>query len=436
MRAVAQKPSPRGIRKTRWAVIRNSYPELKKTTIKTWQDWFPHEIAPMNWAPPFTSWLKLPHPSGDGTFVEAEVIFLALDRPSDVNKLLSLELTGFWINEARELPKAILDAATGRCGRYPAKRDGGPSWTGGFCDTNPPDDDHWWYTVSEIERPVNWEFFRQPSALIREGDQYMPNPNAENIENQPLGYNYYFNMLGGKSLDWINVYVMGNYGTVIEGKPVYPEFNDGFHVAEKDIEPMRGLPLRLGWDYGLTPACAFFQVTPQGKVIVIDEAVSQDMGIRRFAQEIVKPLIANKYEGMRIISHGDPAGTQRSQTEEDTCMQILKEEGIETVPAETQEYIKRREAVAVYLTKNIDGGPAFQLSPCCRYLRKGFNGAYKYDRVQVTGEERFKDRPSKTLHSHVHEGLQYGMLELSHSQNVTRPRARERTRRGAAGWAA
>jgi len=38
-----------------------------------------------------------------------EVIFLALDRPEDVKKLLSLELTGVWINEARELPKSIID---------------------------------------------------------------------------------------------------------------------------------------------------------------------------------------------------------------------------------------------------------------------------------------------------------------------------------------
>ncbi len=42
MRAVRQKPSPvDGIRYTRFVIVRNSYPELKTTTIKTWQDLFP-----------------------------------------------------------------------------------------------------------------------------------------------------------------------------------------------------------------------------------------------------------------------------------------------------------------------------------------------------------------------------------------------------------
>ena len=71
-------------------------------------------------------------------------IFLALDRPEDVKKLLSLELTGVWINEAREIPKSIVDACSMRVGRYPSMRDGGPSWYGVIADTKPPDTDHWW----------------------------------------------------------------------------------------------------------------------------------------------------------------------------------------------------------------------------------------------------------------------------------------------------
>jgi hypothetical protein len=46
---------------------------------------------------------------GDGTGLELEVLFLALDRPDDVKKLKSLELTGAWLNEASELEQAVLD---------------------------------------------------------------------------------------------------------------------------------------------------------------------------------------------------------------------------------------------------------------------------------------------------------------------------------------
>ena len=42
LRAVRQKPSPQdGVRYTRFVIVRNSYPELKTTTIKTWQELFP-----------------------------------------------------------------------------------------------------------------------------------------------------------------------------------------------------------------------------------------------------------------------------------------------------------------------------------------------------------------------------------------------------------
>ena len=42
-RALEQKPGADGIARSRWAVIRNTNPQLKTTTIKTWIDWFPEQ---------------------------------------------------------------------------------------------------------------------------------------------------------------------------------------------------------------------------------------------------------------------------------------------------------------------------------------------------------------------------------------------------------
>ncbi len=110
MRAVKQKPSPvDGIRYSRFAIVRNSYPMLKTTTIKTWLDLFPEStFGPLLWTPPITHHIRLPA-RGEAAGIDCEVIFLALDQPKDVRKLLSLELTGAWVNEARELPKAVID---------------------------------------------------------------------------------------------------------------------------------------------------------------------------------------------------------------------------------------------------------------------------------------------------------------------------------------
>jgi hypothetical protein len=93
LRAVKQAPSPiDGIKYTRFAIVRNSYPMLKTTTIKTWLDLFPENtFGPMLWTPPITHHIRLPSREG-AAGIDCEVIFLALDQPKDVRKLLSLEL--------------------------------------------------------------------------------------------------------------------------------------------------------------------------------------------------------------------------------------------------------------------------------------------------------------------------------------------------------
>ena len=81
LRAVKQEPNADNIRKTRFAIIRNSYPELRTTTLKTWQEIFPEsQFGTMRWSPPITHHIQLP-PRGAAAGIDCEVIFLALDQP-------------------------------------------------------------------------------------------------------------------------------------------------------------------------------------------------------------------------------------------------------------------------------------------------------------------------------------------------------------------
>jgi len=381
------------MRRSRWVVIRNTFPELKSTTIKTWLDWFPEQIfGTVKWGSPITHTIK----RGD---LELEVIFMALDRAQDVKKLLSLELTGGWVNECREVPKAIVDGLTGRVGRYPARRDGGASWFGVIMDTNMPDDDHWLYRLAEEEQPEGWAFFKQPSGL---------SPEAENVENLPPGY--YQRLMAGKSKEWIRVYVEAKYGSILDGRPVYPEYNDSIHCASNTLKAYRGIPLVLGFDFGLTPACTISQLTPRGQLRTLDEQVAWDMGIRRFAKDVLKPFLHTYYRGMRVQAWADPGGNVRSQTDESTCLDILREEGIPVDPTHTNANEPRKDALRSFMTKMVDGEPGFLVSPTCKVLRKGLNGGYHYERLQVAGDERFKDYPCKNKFSHIVESLEYAAL--------------------------
>lgn len=398
-RAKEQRPAPNGKRKTRWVVIRNTYGELKTTTIKSWHQFVPPSIGRWQSDGPPTHFID----EGD---MQMEVMFIALDRPDDIKKLLSLEVTGGWINEAREVPKAVLDALTGRVGRYPSAMEGGASWFGVLLDTNSPDSDHWWYRLAEEEKPEGFEFFAQPGGR---------HPDAENRENLPDGY--YERMVAGKDPDWIKVYVDNQYGFVKDGKPVYADFIDSLHCREFDL--VRGWPIHVGIDFGLTPAAAFGQRSPMGQWRIHSELVTEDMGAVRFA-ELFKLFVAERYPGMPIASIAcDPAGDGRAQTDERTPLQILKAADIDAHPAPTNDPIKRIESVSAPLRRLVDGQPGLIVHPQCVVIRKGFGGGYAYQRLQVSGDERYRDVPTKNKYSHVHDALQYLMVAGGEARLLT-----------------
>jgi len=420
-RALEQEKGPDGIRKSRWAIIRNTNPQLRTTTIKTWLDWFPeNDWGKFTWSVPYTHNIK----KGE---VELEVIFLALDRPEDVKKLLSLELTGIWINEAREIPKSIIDACTMRVGRFPSMRDGGPSWTGVIADTNAPEEDHWWPIMAGevpipdhipreqakmLVKPDNWQFFVQPPAMLEEkyddGEikDYKENPKAENKKN--MLKSYYNNLIRGKTKSWIDVYVMNKLGSIQDGKPIYPMFAAEVHVGKEEIPIAANLPVYVGLDFGLTPAATIGQKV-RGRWFIQQEIVAVDMGIVRFAEVLRQELATRFSAASEVIIFGDPAGDFRAQTDESTPFHILRGAGLRAFPAPSNSVDLRLEAVSSQLTKMVEGKPAFLVDRRCAQLVKGFEGGYQYRRMEVSGE-RYSDKPDKNMFSHIHDALQYMML--------------------------
>lgn len=392
-RAAQQKPGPAGVRRTRWAVIRNSYPELKTTTLKTWGQWCPPEYGRVNHAGPITHHIKTAE-------MDIEVLFLALDRDEDARKLLSLELTGAWVNEAREIPKTIIDTLTGRVGRYPSKSMGGASWYGIIADTNAPDSESWWYRCSELDPPDGWEFFKQPA-----GD----GPEAENLANLPA--HYYQRIAAGKDEDWLKVYVRGEYGYVSEGRPVYPMFRDSVHVSPQPLQPAEGLGLLVGADLGLTPAALIGQKLADGRWLLLDEFCAEDCGIVRFS-ELLAAFIARKYPNYGIEgAWADPAGATRSPNDESTALDILKKRtGWNWRPAPSNEFELRREVVVGALNRMVDGKPGILVSPTCKVLRKGFSSGYHFRPVRSSNGTQFHETPAKNSFSHPHDGLQYLLL--------------------------
>ena len=376
-----------------------TYSQLKDSSIRKTFEWYPEEH--------FGHYNKT-----DKNYIitafkdtEIELSFRALDRPEDVRNLLSLELSGAWINESREIPKAIFDNLDVSVGRYPAYKDGGCTLPQILMDTNSPDEDSWLYRLFEENLPKDiklqekFEQFVQPGGLSED---------AENVPFLPGGRKYYEDGIVGKDTDWIKVYINNEYGFVKEGECVYEgRWSDSLHMAKEELYPLKGFPIIVGLDIGgLCPAAIIGQVVPRGYLHILEEYISEEMGIQRFAMNILKPLFATKYRGCKIILTGDPAGTSRVATDESTCYNELMKifPGMEIKPAFTNSLPARIGAVEYFLTNYIDlGTPSLQMNKSCKVLRKGFNKGYVKDKM---------GNPKKNECSHPHDALQYLCLFL------------------------
>lgn len=434
-----QMPAQRdGVRRSRWIAIRNTYPELVSTTLETWVKWFP--MAKVVMGAPIKSRLILPLP--DGTTMELQLWFLSMDKPKDVRKLKSMDCTGVWLNEASELSKAALDMASGRVARYPSKIDCPAYRSCIIMDTNPPDVDHWWYQLAEIERPTGFEFFAQPPAIRKRGGtgEWEPHPDAENVDNHVKGHGYWLEQTYGKRDDWILVMLCGQYGATMDGKPVYPNYRDDVHCAKENLEPLRGLPLILGLDFGRTPACAICQLTPRGQLRIIDEIITPEgrhgTGVADFIKNYAVPHLKIHYPGMDVRAYGDPSGIAK-EGDDKSSFDRCAEGGIKALPASTNDPERRIEAVDQFLMHMVDGRPGLLISPKAHTIRRGFQGRYMYERKNIGGYiPEYKDQPKKDAYSHPHDAVQYAALMAGGSSivNTAAPRAKPVVVTSSRGW--
>jgi hypothetical protein len=168
--------------------------------------------------------------------------------------------------------------------------------------------------------------------------------------------------------------------------------------------------IKRGWDFGLTPACVFTQLRPDGRWVAFDELVATDIGISTFADEVLRHS-ANSYPGYEFEDFGDPAGEQSSAMTQDkaekTCFDILRGKGI-AIEAGEQNLTIRLESVKKPMNTLMNGRPQFLIHPRCKKLRKGFQGRYQYKKLKIAGaQERYHAEPDKNEFSHPHDGLQY-----------------------------
>jgi hypothetical protein len=415
-----------GLRMSRWFVARNTYPDLKTTTIRTWLEMFPEHIyGRFNWGQPPSHKIRFAD-------VSLDVDFIALDKPEDVRKLRSTEYTGGAYNELPFIEKELFDEGTSRL-RYPGSSHGGSQWHGIIADANAPDEDHWlaWMTgqidlptnLTEDERnnfiwPEHWGFYKQPPGVLEKRDGhgvvvgYEINPNAENIKNLPP--KYYDKMLPGKTKAWIDSRMRNVVALVVDGSPVWPMFRIETHVANEALRPVPNYEVVVGLDFGRQPAAIFGQAV-NNRALIQHELLGHNEGAVTFAPKVKRFLEVN-YPGFKFRLVGDPKGQDKGQADERTAYDIFAANGLPVRPAPDlkQNMIATRvDAVASVLNELADGRPRFVLSPMCRTLKVAMAGRY-----HLVKEETGDLKPKKDRYSNPADALQYLILGMGEGRKM------------------
>lgn len=404
-----QEPNTDGIRYTRWVIIRNTYKELQDTTIKSFESYY-------------GSLLKINKGDMTGLYehdgVNAEFLFRSLDKPDDMKKLLSLNITGAYLNELRELSHDALQNVISRLGRYPEKKDGpGCTQSNIIADTNAFDNDHWIYDLYLTDkRPSNYKVYIQPPALL---DDNSVNPEAENLENLPK--DYYTRQVDGATENFIDIMLKVKFIAPKVGLPVYPEFNQKLHTIDHVLvdKPNKDIELICGGDNGRWSAYLMAQVDKLGRLVVFDELISDDMNLTEFGG-IIKSHIQKDYSEYRVESWIDPwAANQRGQVTDMTMFKVYKNLGLNPKTSNTRSPETMVEGVKAKFQKIIVGQPAILISNRCKTLIKGLNGGYNYRRKNVSGD-KYADKPDKGKYSHVCNAFEFLVDGMGGSREILR----------------
>lgn len=435
-----QAPWADGVRRTRAVVIRNTAPQLKDTTLASWGLWFKDGQAG-DWRATdknFTLKFSVIDPkTGRIDPVECEVLFRPLDTPDDVARVLSLEVTFVLIDEFVQIHKEIIEALSARAGRYPSMKDGGATNFGMWGSSNPDTEDVWWYDYLtnnphvelvtagkredidvrrmrramqgfDINQPSllednidvsNITYFLQPSAL---------GPQAENLENLRGGILYYKNLIVGKSKAWVKQFVEAEWGFSIAGQPVVATFRPTDHISKVPLRFNPQLPLIVGLDPGLAgSAMIFMQMGFDGVLYVLGELVQQGYGAERLVKERLRPYLALRFPGAKVILVPDPAAGNRSPNDERQIVKTFAK--YYDVVIETNNRLPLRlDAINHFTTNTWEVGPALQIDPrTCPILIRALKGGWRWE-TKPKKADTLKDQVDDNAYSHPGDAFGYG----------------------------
>lgn len=418
-------------RTARVGVIRETYPNLEKNTLKSWFDLMPEELGKFTWKQPYTHRLNLILAEDeDGNPIdvcEFEIEFRAIGDRSVEEVTRGWQVCAVMVDEADLQPPELLSFLTGRVGRGGIDRDlmVDPQI---ILSLNAPSIDNWVYGLA-IEKNLG-EMDEELRELL--GDRELievfiqpggREPDAENLHNLPKGYYQIQAAANRHRPGYVDRMIDNKFVPLQHGQPVNPQFDYKTHVRE-GLAWDRSRPLIVGVDQGLFAAAVACQRTIMGQLRTLREAVmfrEDGKTLMKIgptaAGAMVRTMIADNFpelhpDNLRVV--GDPAAwaaEDRADAEMDWIRAFQKGLGYRVRKAKTNRPTLRNEAIWSAMSER-DG---YLVDASCKHLIRGHLGGYHYRKAEISdGETRGHLEIADTIHTHVCDAEQYAALEGEH----------------------
>lgn len=271
--------------RSKWCVIRESIPTLKRTTLESFK-----KIVPSNFVKSYNQQDQV------YTFTNnSQIMFMAEDfiNDKDFDRFKGLEVNGFLLEQIEELQAGLLQVCFIRAGRH-------------IIDKMPPRP----LILTNVNPTLLWPkeeiYDRYTNGTLPPDWYYKP----AKISDNPTLFNdkiYMHNITA--HLDPLTKARMidGDWTAFAVDKPYFYNFSLSKHVI-KEYKPNKHLPITVSFDFNVEPMTAIIGQ----QVDMYNSYVFDEIEIKTGSTEEMCELIKVKYLGWEMDVTGDATGRNRT----------------------------------------------------------------------------------------------------------------------------
>lgn len=421
-------------RRARIGVIRESYPSLEATTLKSWFNIVPRDSGFSMRAPYTHKFSKALKFDESGRLIErldCEFEFRAIGDQGVEAACRGWEVNAVIVDEADIQPPDLIPYLTGRVGRF---SDLDPKMVIDpqiIVVMNMPDVENHAYRLAFDREFGELDAESQAGLQAWLGDRKLietfvqpggMDPAAENLHNLEGGRAYYIRQIAANKHKpgYVDRMVHNKPVALMHGLPVNPDFDHRLHVAQ-GLKWDRRFKLIVGVDQGLFAAAvplyrnelaqirtlgALANLAPNGKELLKVGAAQFGRMLRNWLLEKFPGI---KSDQLRVV--GDPAmfaASDRPDDEYDWRMTFQHALGFPVHRAKSNKAALRNEVIWKAM-KEVNG---YQVDAAATHLIKAHAGGYRYSKANMsTGETRGNLTIADTIFTHIADAEQYAAME-------------------------